>query len=88
MESRQKRERAGGSLMPANGLTARSIEVLRAVCEGLSDKEIAVRLGIEPRTVAFHKRGLRRKAGNRTTVGLVFWAIEHCYIEAPKPKEA
>lgn len=42
-------------------LTAREREVLALVCEGLSTKAIAKRLGISPKTVEFHRAGVMRK---------------------------
>lgn len=43
------------------GLTVREIEVLRAVSEGASTKEIADRLVIAPETVKTHARNIREK---------------------------
>ncbi len=49
-------------------LTAREIEVLRMLSEGLANKEIAWRLGISEHTVKFHVGSLFTKlhAGSRT----------------------
>ena len=43
--------------------TAREIEVLTALADGLSNKAIARRLGISPHTVKFHLEQLFRKLG-------------------------
>lgn len=43
--------------------TAREIEVLTALAQGLSNKAIARRLGISPHTVKFHLEQLFRKLG-------------------------
>lgn len=53
------------------GLTAREREVLALVAEGLSSKEIAVRLKIGARTVETHRERLMDKLDVRNTVGLV-----------------
>jgi two-component system, NarL family, response regulator YdfI len=49
-------------------LTARETEVLRAMAEGLANKEIATRLGISENTVKFHVASVMGKldAGSRT----------------------
>jgi DNA-binding NarL/FixJ family response regulator len=49
-------------------LTPREIEVLRAMAEGLANKEIAVRLGVSENTVKFHVASVMGKlgAGSRT----------------------
>jgi len=44
-------------------LTPRELEVLRAVSEGLTNKEIARRLDISQHTVKFHLESLMRKLG-------------------------
>src|SRR4029077_3842306 len=49
-------------------LTPREIEVLELVAEGLSNKAVAVRLGISDQTVKFHLTSISGKLGalNRT----------------------
>jgi len=49
-------------------LTAREIEVLRLLAQGLANKQIAARLGIRERTVKFHVSAIFRKLDvtNRT----------------------
>jgi DNA-binding CsgD family transcriptional regulator len=42
-------------------LTPREIEVLAAIGDGLSNKEVARRLGISPHTVKFHVKALFEK---------------------------
>ena len=60
---------------PAQPLTAREIEVLSMLAEGLGNKTIAVRLGISTHTAKFHVASILAKlgAGSRTeavTVGM------------------
>jgi len=49
-------------------LTAREVEVLELIAEGLSNKAIATRLGISDQTVKFHASSIQGKLGaaNRT----------------------
>lgn len=59
------------------GLTAREIEVLTLVARGLSNKEIARRLFISPKTVGNHVEHIYTKIGatNRATASL--FAVQH-----------
>lgn len=45
------------------GISQRELEVLQCMAEGLSNKEIARRLGIAVRTVAYHLRAIRARFG-------------------------
>jgi DNA-binding CsgD family transcriptional regulator len=62
--------RAGRSTTPAGlrelGVTAREMEVLDLVAEGLSNAEIGQRLYISPRTVEKHVEKLLARTGTRT----------------------
>jgi DNA-binding NarL/FixJ family response regulator len=51
-------------------LTARELEVVELLAQGLSNKSIAARLGISDQTVKFHVASIRGKLGasNRTEV--------------------
>ncbi len=59
------------------GLTAREVEVLRLVARGLSNKEIAARLFISPKTAGNHIEHIYSKIGtsNRATASL--FAMQH-----------
>jgi two-component system nitrate/nitrite response regulator NarL len=68
------------SLQPANGaadrlrqLTGREAEILRLVAEGLSNKEIALRLKLQEKTVKHHMTGVLSKLNvrNRTEAALL-----------------
>jgi DNA-binding NarL/FixJ family response regulator len=50
----------------ALGVTARELEVLDLVAEGLSNAEIGERLYISPRTVEKHVEKLLSRTGSRT----------------------
>jgi len=63
---------AAGSLeRPGAGLTARERDVLALLGEGRGDAEIALALGISPRTVVNHCARLREKLGLHTRAGLI-----------------
>jgi len=56
-------------------ITNREMEVLEFVAEELTNKEIAAKLFISPRTVETHKRNLIQKLKVKNTIGLVkyYW---------------
>jgi DNA-binding NarL/FixJ family response regulator len=58
-------------------LGEREHEVLRLVAGGGTDKEIAERLYISPRTVQNHLTRIREKTGLRRRAQLTRWAMEH-----------
>jgi DNA-binding NarL/FixJ family response regulator len=58
-------------------LGEREHEVLRRVASGDTDKEIAQRLYISPRTVQNHLTRIREKTGLRRRAELTRWAMEH-----------
>jgi RNA polymerase sigma factor (sigma-70 family) len=57
-------------------LTAREREVLVGIADGRTNKEIATRLGISPRTVESHRERLMKKLGIRTVAGLTKLVLE------------
>jgi DNA-binding CsgD family transcriptional regulator/uncharacterized protein YcfJ len=61
---------------PPVQLTARQLEVLVLLAEQLETEEIAVRLGITPATVNYHKRHIYGKLGVHTPEGAVLTAVE------------
>lgn len=58
-------------------LTPRQREILKLVAEGHSAKEIAVVLGISPRTVEFHKYQIMDAHGLSSSAELIHLAIKH-----------
>jgi DNA-binding NarL/FixJ family response regulator len=58
-------------------LSFRELEVLKLVVSGLPMKSVARRLGITPRTVAFHKYRAMRALGLRDNAELIDYAIHH-----------
>jgi HD-GYP domain-containing protein (c-di-GMP phosphodiesterase class II) len=68
------------------GLTAREVEVLRLLARGFSNKQIAARLVISPKTVGNHVEHIYSKIGasSRTTASL--FAMQHGLLpEEPAP---
>jgi DNA-binding CsgD family transcriptional regulator len=65
-------------------LTGREREVLRLLADGLSVKEVAVRLERSTKTAEAHKYNLMRKLGVHDRAGLVKYAIAHRLIREVK----
>jgi DNA-binding NarL/FixJ family response regulator len=62
-------------------LTSRETEVLRGLAEGKSNKEVAARLGISPRTIDAHRAHIMDKLHVRTLSDLVHFAIRHKLVD-------
>lgn len=56
-------------------LTPRQHEIIRFVADGLTSTEIAKRLGLSERTVAFHRTNIRTKLGIDSDGGLLRYAL-------------
>jgi two-component system, NarL family, response regulator DevR len=70
--------RDGGPAVDGHALlTKREREVLALVSEGLTDKEIAARLYLSPRTVQNQLARVREKTGRGRRSDLARWAVEH-----------
>ena len=72
--------RQGASGDARTRLTTREFEVLQLICDGLSNKEIAVRLGLSANTVAVHRAHIMNALGVHKTAELVMYALQHGLI--------
>jgi HD-GYP domain-containing protein (c-di-GMP phosphodiesterase class II)/DNA-binding CsgD family transcriptional regulator len=59
------------------GLTARQVEVLRLVTQGLSNRAIALRLTISPRTAEHHVQDVYTRIGVSSRAAAAMYAMEH-----------
>ncbi len=66
-------------------LTAREVEVLQLIAEGLSNKGIAVQLDISIKTVEKHRQQVMNKLDIHETAGLTRWAISQGLVEPSVP---
>ncbi|MFN8131992.1 MAG: HD domain-containing phosphohydrolase [Solirubrobacteraceae bacterium] len=64
------------------GLTARELEVLLALVDGLSNSQIGERLGISPKTAGHHVQHIYEKAGVRSRTAAAVWAYQHSLVQA------
>ena len=58
-------------------LSAREIEIIELVAEGLTNQEIADRLTISKRTVDNHVSNVFTKPGSKNRVALLNWAMDN-----------
>ena len=90
LASAVKRAAAGGTVLDPkltqattlkgerdHGLSARELEVLRHICDGLSNRAIATRLGLSVNTVAVHRANIMKTLGVHKTAELVVYAIQN-----------
>jgi DNA-binding NarL/FixJ family response regulator len=74
--------------MPLKGegggaLTTRELEVLRLICDGKSNKEIAAELGLSANTVSVHRANIMDALGIHKTAELVVYAIRSGLVNLP-----
>ncbi|SDY63283.1 regulatory protein, luxR family [Asanoa ishikariensis] len=63
----------------APDLTAREVEVLVCLRDGMANKQIARALGISVRTVTVHVSNLLRKTGTASRTEAALWAVRHSH---------
>ena len=66
-----------------NRLSQREQEITGLVASGLSNREIAEKLWLSPRTVENHRLRIMRKIGASSRAELVTYALEEGLVEAP-----
>ena len=81
---------AAGHRAPARrewpgGLTAREVEVLSLVARGHTNREIARRLVVSPKTVAHHIEHIYRKLDVSSRAGATLFATEHGLVGSFEP---
>jgi HD-GYP domain-containing protein (c-di-GMP phosphodiesterase class II) len=62
-------------------LTDREVEVLRLIAQGRSNREVAERLFISPKTVGRHVENLYRKVGVSSRAAAAVFAMEHGLLD-------
>jgi DNA-binding NarL/FixJ family response regulator len=73
---------------PIESLTPREIEVLRALTDGMSTREICDRLFIAPNTLRTHVQNIMGKLRVHSKLEAVAFALRHRLIEPPKYEDA
>lgn len=80
----RERETVGA---PAEPLTGRELEVLRALAQGLPTGEISTRLGIAPNTLRTHVHNIMGKLRVHSKLEAVVFAFRHRLVESPPSDE-
>ncbi len=62
-------------------LTKREMEVLRLICEGYSNKEIAEKINISQRTIEGNRSSLLSKTGTRDSLNLALYALRNNLLD-------
>jgi DNA-binding NarL/FixJ family response regulator len=66
------------------GLTPREVEVLVLLAQGASNKEIANRLVVSPKTVGTHVEHIYSKIGCSTRAAASLYAMQHGLLPAAR----
>jgi len=61
--------------------TARELEIIQYLLQGLKNKEIADKLFISTKTVNAHKQNLRQKYGFQDMLAVAVYCLQHHIIE-------
>jgi DNA-binding NarL/FixJ family response regulator len=69
----------------SSGLTRRQSQILQAIAESKSSKEIAALLGLSPKTVEYHRAQLMARLGIRDVPGLVRYAVRIGVVSIEDP---
>jgi len=67
--------------IPDHQLSPRELEVLNLAARGLTNKEIAYRLGISDRTTQFHMNSIFNKTGTNSRTEIVALAVQNGWVE-------
>jgi len=63
-------------MLPKGELSKRETEIVKLICTGMTDGEIASKLALSTSTVRTHRRSILKKLNLTKTVLLVRYAIE------------
>jgi DNA-binding NarL/FixJ family response regulator len=76
-------ERSSTEGTDARPLTARELEVLQHICDGLSNREIAAKLDLSVNTVSVHRTNIMNALGVHKAAELVVYALQHGLVKLP-----
>ncbi len=62
-------------------LTDKEVSLLRHICQGFANKEIADKMFLSIKTIESNKARLMRKTNTKNNAGLIIWAVKNKIIE-------
>jgi DNA-binding NarL/FixJ family response regulator len=62
-------------------LSPRELEILKLVCENLTNEEIAEKVNLSYDTVKWHRSNILSKTGCKNALGLLIFAIKNKIVE-------
>ena len=68
-------------------LTKRETQIMRLIAEGLSNDEIAARIGLSPRTVQTHIASALKKTSTRNRAHLAVLGVREGVVSMEPPEE-
>lgn len=74
-------KKSNESAVEKDGISTRELEVLRLICAGLTNEEIADKLCISAQTVKGHRSNLLSKTNCKNSASLVMYAIKNKVVE-------
>lgn len=77
----------GGDAVPAEPLTARELEILRALSAGRTTREICQDLAIAPNTLRTHVQNITAKLHVHSKLEAVVFALRHGLVEPPSAED-
>jgi DNA-binding NarL/FixJ family response regulator len=69
------------SVVEKDGLSTRELDVLKLICQGLTNEEIADKLCISAQTVKGHRSNLLSKTNCKNSASLVMYAIKNKVVD-------
>lgn len=64
-------------IVPPSDLTDREKDIIRLVCDGKTNREIAETLNLSFRTIEVHRKNINRKINTTNVQGVIKYAVEH-----------
>lgn len=62
-------------------ITERELDVLKLLCQGMTNFEISEKLFLSPKTIETHKTRLLKKTGVKNSTSLILFALKNKLVE-------